>query len=808
MSRTIALGLLLLLTGSTSAPAASLKPATVKQFFFTPQKPATLQWRVESGELKDPIEYTLRDYTGKTISSGRAKRAADGAVEATLRLDQGFYEIEFPAAGQRFGIVALPAHSAKADPFFCIDGGLSWLVKDDAIREGLIDVAHRSGIAMIRERLTWGAVHPAQDKWDWEGGARFDTLRRTYQKHGVEVLEMAHDGPKWLGRVGKYPENLVDTMQSWQKIATHWRPAWGALEIWNEPDIFFGGDLPADQYVALAKAVSYGLAEAKADVPVVGGVMAHCNQTFLDSCAKNGLLNYLDAFSFHTYGQALEMEPLVAKYRQWLRDNERGNMPLWITECGRPWKVGPERPPVDQDAASALDIIMKGVEARACGIGRYFAFVYPYYEENTNNFGMMDKRATPLRAMAAYAQMIQALAGQPYLGNLKLGDPAIQRARVFGGQDRVVAVLYTGKPQEVRFKFDMLPQRIEGIDGRPLVPSADGTISIPDGLAYLWFDRSALGSRLAANTPARQLHPSPVSDWKPWWKSRTESPLILRYEYDPALVEPSSEGYRIKAPLTKNLPFRVRVFNLSKELRTVDYRLTFSSEEAENQRGLKPWPRVPMVGSSDVTWPLALNRVFLKEEHLDATLTVKSEFFSDQLSVRFLGQNDDLFLTLQMFQHWLRLPIQESSRWTPSIAGHGEMTIDSTSEAPWRLQAKFKEKDRWVYPSFKLPDNVKLDQNTGLVIRARCHKPATVRVFLWEGDTGVGYLTPKSIVPADGQWHVGRVRFSNLVLSTANAPDSNGRLDLDQVRRIAIGMNSDAPENTLEVSDVCVVDAE
>jgi hypothetical protein len=48
------------------------------------------------------------------------------------------------------------------------------------------------------------------------------------------------------------------------------------------------------------------------------------------------------------------------------------------------------------------------------------------------------------------------------------------------------------------------------------------------------------------------------------------------------------------------------------------------------------------------------------------------------------------------------------------------------------------------------------------------------------------------------------VRFQDLILSGANAPDPNGRLDLDQVRRISIGMNSRADENRLEVSDVCV----
>lgn len=74
-----------------------------------------------------------------------------------------------------------------------------------------------------------------------------------------------------------------------------------------------------------------------------------------------------------------------------------------------------------------------------------------------------------------------------------------------------------------------------------------------------------------------------------------------------------------------------------------------------------------------------------------------------------------------------------------------------------------------------------------------------------EGESDVGYRTGRSIVPADGAWHVAAVRTSDLVPSTANRPDPNGRLDLDQVRRISIGLNSRAPDNTLELSDIYLV---
>jgi hypothetical protein len=303
--------------------------------------------------------------------------------------------------------------------------------------------------------------------------------------------------------VGKYPADLVRTADSWRQIAGKWRPTWGALEVWNEPDIFFGADLPADQYTALAKTLAYATAGQSPPLPLVGGVVAHHNRPFLDNAANCGLLDCVDVFSFHTYGRAPEMQGLVGNYREWLKAHDRAAMPLWITECGRPWPTGPDRPPAEPDMISALDITMKAVEARCCGIDRYFAFVYPFFEEQQQNFGMMGRLGTPLRSMAAYVRAASLLAGKTYLGDLVCDDASIQRARVFGDARETVAVLYTGQPAAGAIARPGLPiVRAEGIDGRHIDLPGDGSVPVADGLVYLWLDRERLGDRLATDTAA------------------------------------------------------------------------------------------------------------------------------------------------------------------------------------------------------------------------------------------------------------------------------------------------------------------
>jgi hypothetical protein len=57
------------------------------------------------------------------------------------------------------------------------------------------------------------------------------------------------------------------------------------------------------------------------------------------------------------------MEALAGRFREWLTEHKHDAMPLWLTECGRPWPRGTDRPAAEPDQESALDITMKAVEA-------------------------------------------------------------------------------------------------------------------------------------------------------------------------------------------------------------------------------------------------------------------------------------------------------------------------------------------------------------------------------------------------------------------------------------------------------------
>jgi hypothetical protein len=810
--------IVLCLAAAADDSEVRLRAESLESLFVEPERAALLRWHADRDLAADSLDYTLWDFQGRVIGAGTAERAGTRTIAVSLTLAQGYYEIEFAGLAARCGLVALPLPRGTPDRFFCIDSALSWLVRDAALRAGLVRVLRRSGIAMSRERLNWGEIEPVRGRFDWQARNGYDAVRQLHADQQLPVLEMFHSATPWSGTLGKYPEDLAGTAASWGEIARQWRGTWGGLEIWNEPDIFFGDHLPADQYAALVKTLAYTVDRAAPGTPLVGGVLAHHHRPFLDTLAACGMLDCVDVASFHTYDRAPQMQALVGKYRDWLAAACRPEMPLWITESGRPWHKGPSRPPADQDIASALDITRKAIEVRACGVARYFAFVFPFYEENNNNFGMMDRWGTPLRSFAAYVQAARVLGEKPYLGDLRLND-SFPPVRVFGDADQAVAVL----PHAVRVMrepgrrgserldhsapadfADGLPVlRAEALDGRRLEITDASELPVPDGLAYAWIDLAAIAGRLDTQTEAMRLWRLGQSAAPP---RAASSPIVLRWQYEPSVLRPETAGYHLVHEPPGATRLVVRAFNLGSEPAELGLALQLG-ELAERIRGEnRRVLQVPAAGFADAAWEADLTDAFAADDRLEVRVRPLGPAPPGTLPLAATLLGSATF-DQRLARHAQRVPLQlgQSARWQPNVPSYGHLELSPQPDDSVLLQVRFGEGDRWVYPHFQLPDDLELDRFTGLVLRARCAHPATVRVFLWEGDSQVGYLTSHSLVPADGQWHAAEVRFDELTLSGANAPDPNGRLDLEQVRRISFGMNSQVAENRLEISAAYLV---
>ncbi|MCL2745253.1 MAG: hypothetical protein FWE67_15530, partial [Planctomycetaceae bacterium] len=451
-----------ILSAKTPAEEPLLKTDDSVQFFVEAETERTFTL---TGGKNEPLTFRFLDEQGKVLSESKTV-FENGKHLIKIRIPaQGFYEIEFPIIPRRFGIAAIkPLPKEERDPFFCIDGAMTWLVRDEKRRENYVKIAARSGIGIIRERLSWSEIEPVENQFNWEGRRQNDTIRKMMFDNGIKVLEVSHDTPNWVGlcgldgKSGKLPGDLIKVADSWEKIIKQWQHTWAALEIWNEPDISFSGNLPADQYVPLVRAITYTNKKVGGTAQMVGASLATFNKAWVDTAMNCGMLDVVDGFSFHTYSRAPAVETLYNGIAEVVR-GKRPGLPLWLTECGRPWKRGVGRPPRDQDIISACDIVMKGVEAKAMAVDYYFPFVYPYYDENENNFAMMDKWGAPLRSFAAYAVMIQQLSNtyavSAKVENLTdllpvLEGPEIKIHRFFRNEKtkRTILVLYTGEANQ------------------------------------------------------------------------------------------------------------------------------------------------------------------------------------------------------------------------------------------------------------------------------------------------------------------------------------------------------------------------
>jgi hypothetical protein len=761
--------------------------------FVMPGRPATFRWKVGSPGPASTIPYVIRDYGGHQVAGGDLPVGEDGSVALERAFARGFAEIEFPGAAQTFGIVAIEPHEGPRDPYFCMDAALAWLEPDAERREGLVKGMARGGIALVRERLGVGTIHPAAGQYNWEGSRQHDTLRKLYAEHQLPLLEILDGGGKHQGK----PRDLPGMAVSLGDIGKHW-DIWGAVEGDNEPDL---RPVPADQYVPLIKVMSYALKNAGLHKPVVSGALATIPPgPFFETCAANGMLEDSDAISYHSYDRPPDVQAMIGRYRKWLAENGHETLPLWNSECGWAWAVGPERPPRAQDVLSALEITAKAVESRVCGVARYFPFVLVYYEEGVKNFGLMGREATPLRSMASYAACISALSGKGYLGDLGGLPFQVKLARVFEGgtAGECLAVLYTGSIKEdATLELGLPVKRAWGADGRVLSVK-DGQLPIPDGLAFVWMDRAAVGERLVTETPVRRLY---ELGQKPLVRERRASPLVLHFLSDKTPSRPSTRRYLVSQETATRFPLHMRVYNLSAAPVEFTPELLLTGKPPQPATPLT----IPAMGFQDVDW------TFDARADLDIAET---RYLKVAGSAKGVAQPLPLAIPLVMegsleehlgrHRKQLPLPVTQLDRWKPNLSS-GKSVFSSAGEGTWRMDMKFeKEGSGWTYPVFQLPADLDTTAYNGFLIRGRIAKQAkNIAIIAGSGKKAPRFWVP-DLFPADGAWHVVYVPFAEFKPGPGGPGNQNTRLAPQLWETLELGFSSGG-ENQMEISHLLLV---
>ena len=166
-------------------------------------------------------------------------------------------------------------------------------------------------------------------------------------------------------------------------------------------------------------------------------------------------------------------------------------------------------------------------------------------------------------------------------------------------------MLYTGRPDAAAAVALGLPvERIEGIDGRRLLPRSDGCIPIPDGLTYVWFERAVVSSRMITDTAASRMNPGTAKD-----EIRgTPSPIVLRFQLDDSRFQPSSHGYRVKDVPVGKTRLAFEVWNLADRDQALELGLSLARTGKSVSQPSRP-VRVGPRSSESVEWTVDLGGV-------------------------------------------------------------------------------------------------------------------------------------------------------------------------------------------------------
>ena len=543
------------------------------------------------------IAYTLQDYSGKTVKEGTLN-CQSSKVRLEVPKSEGYFDLHI--AGGTISFITASPLNFKADPFWGMDESFSWWGTGGDFRRGYMRFLIRSGISWGRDRLRWGELHPERNKMNLTTGD-YQKILDWSKQEGLHVLNVFHDSPDWNKRLLKeednfmvsatsqtgysygsnvYPRDYPATSKSWREICRNF-PAIEAMEVWNEPDIGFGNDFPAEFFIALTKNFSATFRMAGLNTKVIGGVLAIPQETtpYYRNLIAGGLLDDCDAFSFHTYRNPQDLEQQMFLLRKQEREAGRiPGFPFWITESGRPWPSGPARPDVSQGKFSAQEITGKAIESRALGIQKYFPFFVIWHVETIFNFSMFDQRHTPLRSMGAYVAATRLFSHKNYNGDIKL--PGSDLCRVFSDGKTAVVWVYKSFAWKIAGDWGSLDKdahtkvhislpsgmrvdKILGADGRELQLN-NGELPMDDGLCYLVLRAENIGRHLITNTRAMTLYRMAMN-YQP--KERQAKSIVIQPDYDPSLYKYNRDGIFLK----NNQDFDLSVIfnNLSSEPVTV-----------------------------------------------------------------------------------------------------------------------------------------------------------------------------------------------------------------------------------------------
>lgn len=748
-----------------------------------------------------PAALRVVDYDGQTV--------AELAWSETLEwpaLPRGYYGLR---AGEEkltsFAVVVDPAARVPGDTRLAADCAHSWLIRNPEQFDEAAELIRRAGFPWVRERLSWGEVEPERGVFHW---GKYDRTADEAAQRGIRVYQIFHSIPGWArvdGNWKAYPDDLRDVFNFARAAAEHFQGRVQAWEVWNEADIAAFSEELGDEYAAFHKAAALGFKAGDPAVRVLMVSLAMGPGQFVEDIFRSGIAPYTDVYNWHIYASPPDY---VARARAHHAVRARygiADRPNWLTEAGIPLRDQGGGLSPEDERRQAEFIPRSFVYSLASGVDKHFWFVFPYYLENGIDFGSLNPDLTPKPGYVALATITYALGRGNYLGRLDLGDDLCHAHLFDRGDGSHALVLWSeGKETEVT-----LPLGVESVR-RLNVVGTETALRTPDGRLTVTLTREPFYLLLTGDALSQQVSspgwntPLPSAMQGEGVAMTTELPgIVLRWRFPPGTAQKASEAYVL--PVGEPVALELQVYNFGAE--PFEGTVEWTGPEGWTLGGRQPGGvALPAPGVRVEPRGLAT---------LNLTLRLAWNGTTRPQSVAAVARSDEGRSTpalarvrpdptkVEPRERW-DLGVSTPALWQDSLSANGTMSHDAGPDGGVRFAIRFTEAgDRWAYPFVPLDPPLDLSGYEGLALAYRCDPEdaeTVVRVQFVEPN-GAAYYTVAGF-PARTEWQRVIVLFEDLQHGSWSPPDDNGRLDLDRIAALRVGVNTPRDAVTLEVRKV------
>lgn len=368
-----------------------------------------------------------------------------------------------------------PAHAESSAPGDVAANGAGGL-RDDASPWGIASGAEWAaeyprfnlplqtlGVRWLRGFYPWHTMQPKEGTWIWQPT---DDLMANARANHIHLTAGFGYLAEWASADGGTYAFPIKNIQYWRDyvsgLVARYHNDIKYWEVWNEFNGGFAVNGTTQIYAELVRE-AYDAAKKIDRTAKIGMSVANFDVGYLDAAIKAGASDHFDYICVHPYenlaavtdGGEIGFLSMAGTLRQMLAaNNQRTDIPLWITEIGM---SAPVQPDAEGDRVQAEALAKAYLLSIASGFQRVFWFEArgPSYGKGTD-FGVIRADWTPRPSYDALKVIIDALGQQPqYLGWLDLdmgGYGFLYRGR---SEDVLAVWSPPGKEHKVTFTADV-----------------------------------------------------------------------------------------------------------------------------------------------------------------------------------------------------------------------------------------------------------------------------------------------------------------------------------------------------------------